>query len=126
LGTVKTFGSKRTIPIINSLMPYIQKMLENDNTDYILTNQYDRPYRDSNVFTNRWWIPMLRELKLEYRRPYNMRHTYATNMLHKELVTPVELAQLLGYANTQMIYDVYVTYLNRNLDDFDRSITVYE
>jgi integrase len=125
-GTPKTHGSKRIIPIINSLMPYIQKMYDENNTDYILTNQYDRPYIDSKVFHFRWWQPIFKELNLEYRRPYNMRHTYATNMIYKNLVTPLQLAQLLGHANTQMIYDVYVNYLNRNLDDFDRSITVYE
>ncbi|MDX1809714.1 MAG: site-specific integrase [Sulfurospirillaceae bacterium] len=124
-GTPKTYGSKRTIPIINSLMPYIQKMYEQNNTHYVLTNQYDRPYIDSKVFHFRWWQPIFKDLNLEYRRPYNMRHTYATNMLYNDLVTPLQLAQLLGHSNTQMIYDVYVTYLDRNLDDFDRSISVY-
>lgn len=124
-GTTKTYGSQRTIPIINSLMPYIQKMYDNNNTIYMLTNQYDRPYRDSHVFCTRWWKPLLKELGLDYRRIYNTRHTFATNMLYKELCTPIELSQLLGHANTQMVYDVYVAYLNRNLDNFDRSISVY-
>lgn len=54
-----------------------------------------------------------------------MRHTYATNMLYKNLVTPVELANLLGHSSTKMIYDVYVNYLNQNLDDFNRDINIY-
>jgi len=65
-------------------------------------------------------------LKLEYRRPYNTRHTYATNMLYNNLVTPVQLAQLLGHANTQMVYDVYVRYIESNYQDFDRSISIYK
>lgn len=68
---------------------------------------------------------MLNDLCLEYRRPYNMRHTYATNMLYRNLVTPVQLAQLLGHSSTKMIYEVYVQYINSKFENFDRSINVY-
>lgn len=47
-------------------------------------------------------------------------------MLYNELVSPVQLAQLLGHANTQMVYDVYVSYLDKQLDNFDNSIVVYK
>ena len=40
-----------------------------------------------------------------------MRHTYATNMLYKNLVSPTQLAKLLGHTNPKMIYDVYVKIL---------------
>lgn len=72
------------------------------------------------------WLPLLKLLELEYRRPYNTRHTYATNMLYNNLVTPVQLAQLLGHASTQMVYDVYVRYIESNYQDFDRSISIYK
>lgn len=49
----------------------------------------------------------------------------ATNMLYNDLVTPVQLAQLLGHANTQMVYDVYVNYLDSFNTNFDRSISIY-
>lgn len=54
-----------------------------------------------------------------------MRHTYATNMLYRNLVTPVQLAQLLGHSSTKMIYEVYVQYINSKFENFDRSINVY-
>jgi len=66
------------------------------------------------------------DLNIEYRRPYNARHTYATNMLYNNLVTPVQLAQLLGHANTQMVFDVYVKYLDNFNSNFDRSINIYK
>jgi len=78
------------------------------------------------VFTYKFWQPSLKELNIEYRRPYNTRHTYATNMLYNQLVSPVQLAQLLGHANTQMVYDVYVNYLEKQFDNFDNSIVVYK
>ncbi len=94
-GATKTIGSTRKIPILNALYPYILKMYENNNNTYMLTTQYDEPYRDSYTFSKRWWRPLLGELGFEYRVLYNTRHTFATNMLYRQLCTPVELAQYL-------------------------------
>ncbi|MFA6197329.1 MAG: hypothetical protein WC656_11885 [Sulfurimonas sp.] len=38
----------------------------------------------------------------------------------------VQLAQLLGHANTQMVSDVYVNYLDSFNNDFDRFIKIYK
>ena len=47
-------------------------------------------------------------------------------MLYNNLVSPVQLAQLLGHANTQMVFDVYVNYLDNFNVNFDRSISIYK
>ena len=47
-------------------------------------------------------------------------------MLYKDLITPVQLAQLLGHVNTQMVYDVYVSYIDKFNVNFDRSISIYK
>ena len=123
--TPKTRYSIREIPIIDALFPYVYSLLSLHNSDYLFVTQYNKPYIDTKVFCDHFWRPSLKELNIEYRRPYNMRHTYATNMLYRNLVTPVQLSQLLGHANTQMVFDVYVKYLEMNFNDFDRSISVY-
>lgn len=123
--TPKTRYSIREIPIIDSLYPYIKELYHLHNYKYLFITQYKKPYLDTTVFCDHFWRPSLKELNIEYRRPYNMRHTYATNMLYRNLVTPVQLSQLLGHANTQMVFDVYVKYLEMNYQDFDRSISVY-
>ena len=46
-------------------------------------------------------------------------------MLYRNLVTPVQFVQILGHANTQMVYDVYVSYVTQWYRDFDRSIEIY-
>ncbi|MDD4506694.1 MAG: site-specific integrase [Sulfurospirillaceae bacterium] len=124
-GIPKTFGSKRDIPIIDALYPYILKMYQKENDTYLLTNQYNHPYRDTHVFCVYWWKPLLQKLGIMYRRPYNMRHTFATNMLYRELCSPVELSQYLGHSSVQMIYDVYVSYIQGHFSKFDKSISVY-
>jgi len=123
--TPKTRYSVREVPILNTLYPYLEKLLHKHDHEYLLINQYKMPYRDSHVFVDKFWKPSLSKLKLQYRRLYNTRHTFATNMLYKNLVSPVQLAQILGHANTQMVYDVYVSYVNQKYDDFDRSIDLY-
>ena len=121
----KTFGSKRELPILDSLYPYIEKMYKRNNDNYMMTTQYQTPYRDTHVFAVFWWKPLLKSLGISYRRPYNMRHTFATNMLYKELCTPVELSQYLGHSSVQMIYDVYVSYIQGHFTTFDKTISIY-
>ncbi|MFA6145225.1 MAG: site-specific integrase [Sulfurimonas sp.] len=124
--TPKTRGSSRDIPILDSLFPLIESLYNLHDHDYLFKTQYNEPYRDTNVFVDRYWKPSLKSLNLEYRRPYNTRHTYATNMLYRNLVTPVELSQLLGHSNTEMVFNVYVAYLDQNYKTFDRTIEIYK
>ena len=124
--TPKTKYSIREIPIIDLLFPYLLDIHNLNDHEYLFVTQYNKPYRDTNVFNNNFWIPSLKDLGIEYRRPYNTRHTYATNMLYNNLVTPIQLAQLLGHANTEMVYNVYVNYIEQNYSNFNRSISIYK
>jgi len=124
--TPKTKYSIREIPIIELLSPYIKELYNKHDNDYLFITQYKKPYKDTTVFQEQFWKPALKELNIPYRRPYNARHTYATNMLYNNLVTPVQLAQLLGHANTQMVFDVYVNYIDSFNDNFDRFIKIYK
>lgn len=94
------------------------------SSGYLLENQYKKPYRDSQMFVDTWFV-VLKELGIKYRRPYTMRHTYATFMLTNNYVTPVMLASLLGHSTPKMIYNVYVNYVNQNLQDFNRDLKLY-
>ena len=121
----KTYGSTRDIPIIDALFPYIEKMYQRQNKDYMMVTQFGNPYHDTHIFINNWWKPLLKSLGIAYRRPYNMRHTFATNMLYRQLCSPVELSQYLGHSSTQMIYDVYVSYIEGHFLSFKTDISVY-
>jgi len=124
--TPKTRESSRDIPILDSLFPLVESLYNLHDHDYLFKTQYNEPYRDTNVFVDRYWKPSLESLGISYRRPYNTRHTYATNMLYRNLVTPVELAQLLGHSSTEMVFNVYVAYLDQNYKTFDRTIDIYK
>lgn len=71
---------------------------------------------DAKNFTNRIWKPMLEDLNIEYRRPYNTRHTTATIWLASG-ESPEWVASQMGHANTTMLFQVYsrfVPNLTRN------------
>lgn len=125
--TPKTYGSIRTIPIIDNLFPFLESKFatKTKNDIYLLETQYYKAYRDSNTFTYKFWKKTLNNLKIPYRRLYTMRHTFATNMLKNNFVTPFELASILGHTSTEMVYNVYVRYLNENYKDFKRDIKLY-
>lgn len=120
----KTIKSARRVPILNRLYDLLR--FRKFTYEYLLETQYHEPYRDCGVFLDTCWKPILKSLGIRYRRPYTMRHTYATNMLRRNLITPLELASLMGHSNTKMIYDVYVNYLNSNLSEFKRDIEIYD
>ena len=40
--------------------------------------RYDLPWDDERAFRRSFWTLILKDLGIRYRRPYNMRHTYAT------------------------------------------------
>lgn len=120
----KTIKSARRVPILNRLYDLLR--VRKFTYEYLLETQYGEPYRDCNVFLEKCWKPILKSLGIRYRRPYTMRHTYATNMLRRNLITPPELAALMGHSSVKMIYDVYVNYLNSNLNEFKRDIEIYD
>ena len=124
--TPKTKTSTREIPIIKLLKPYVIQLLSKHDNEYLFVTQYNLPYRDTHSFVENHWKPCLIELGIEYRRLYNTRHTYATNMLYKNIVTPVQLSQLLGHASTEMVFNIYVNYIDVEINNFDRSISIYE
>lgn len=59
--------------------------------------RYGKPWVDERAFRRSFWTPTLKRLGIRYRRPYNMRHTYATAMLMAGM-TPAFCAKQLGHS----------------------------
>jgi integrase len=59
--------------------------------------RYGTPWTEERAFRRSYWTPTLRRLGIRYRRPYNMRHTYATMMLMAGR-TPAWCAGQLGHS----------------------------
>lgn len=59
--------------------------------------RYGSRWEDERAFRRSFWTPILSRLGIRYRRPYNMRHSYATAMLMAGM-TPAFCARQLGHS----------------------------
>lgn len=62
-----------------------------------LDSRYGTPWTEERAFRRSYWTPTLKRLGIRYRRPYAMRHTYATAMLMAGM-TPAFCAGQLGHS----------------------------
>lgn len=69
---------------------------------------------DEQAFAKGQWKGALRKLGVRYRRPYNMRHTYATAMLMAGM-TPAFCARQLGHS-VEMFLRTYAKWLDGQRD----------
>jgi hypothetical protein len=79
-------------------------------TDVWQDPRYGVAWVDERAFRRSFWIPCLKRLGIRYRRPYNMRHTYATMMLMAGL-TPAYCARQLGHS-VEMFLRTYSRWLD--------------
>ncbi len=68
---------------------------------------YDEAWIDERAFRRSFWTPTLKVLGIRYRRPYTMRHTYATVMLMQGM-NPAFCASQLGHS-VEMFQRTYAT-----------------
>lgn len=62
------------------------------------------------AFRRSFWTPILKRLGIRYRRPYNMRHSYATAMLMAGM-TPAFCAKQLGHS-IEMFLTTYAKWMD--------------
>lgn len=113
----KTDGSQREIhmsqPVFDALTTMKPKSYDKDPANfaeqYVFATRNGNPI-DNHNFTDRVWKPLLRNLGLKYRRPYQMRHTCATLWLAAG-ESPEWIARQLGHTTTEMLFRTYSRYV---------------
>lgn len=81
--------------------------------------RYNAAWVDERAFRRSYWTPALKLLGIRYRRPYNMRHTYATAMLMAGM-TPAFCAKQLGHS-VEMFLRTYAKWVDGGQDDLEMS-----
>lgn len=107
----KTYDSARDVPMLPPVRDALldQRRKVPDGVDWVFCNRRGSPIDNQN-FTKRVWTPLLEELGLKYRRPYQTRHTAATLMLGAG-EAPEWIARVLGHTTTEMLFRVYSCYV---------------
>lgn len=77
--------------------------------ELVFTSSRGNPIDDHN-FRNRAWKSILAKVNVEYRKPYNTRHTLISHALDRGM-NPVTVAQLTGH-DVQTLYENYAGNVN--------------
>ncbi len=107
----KTYDSSRDVPMLPPVRDALldQRRRVPKGVDWVFCTRRGSPIDNQN-FTKRVWAPLLAELGLKYRRPYQTRHTAATLMLGAG-EAPEWIARVLGHTTTEMLFRVYSRYV---------------
>jgi integrase len=107
----KTEGSQRDIQMSTPVWEALQSQFKatGGKSEYVFCNLKSQPLDNKN-FSDRVWYPLLEDLELKRRRPYQMRHTAATLWLASG-EAPEWIARQLGHTSTEMLFRVYSRYV---------------
>jgi integrase len=79
--------------------------------------RHSKDWVSPEPFQRVYWAPMLKRLGIRYRRPYNMRHSYATAMLMAGM-KPAFCAKQLGHS-VEMFLRTYSKWIDGQQDDME-------
>jgi len=125
----KNDGSHREINMSQLVFNALREQyIATGKADYVFCNRKGQPLNNANL-TDRVWYPLLRNLNLDKRRPYQTRHTAATLWLASG-ESPEWIARQMGHSTTEMLFRVYSRYvpnLTRNDGSaFERLLTQHQ
>jgi integrase len=115
----RTKTSKARIVLMNSRSLAAYKRQEKHSRvageQVWLDPRYNEPIKTEETFQRVYWSRLLKRLGIRYRRPYNMRHTYATMMLMAGM-TPAFCAKQLGHS-VEMFLRTYAKWIDGAQND---------
>jgi integrase len=119
----KTAGSVRSIPLRQVVLDALDAMPARIDTQ-ILVPAVRGGYIDIERFRHREWTPALRAARLEHRRIYDCRHTFATWAI-EDGVPLWQLATIMGTSVVQ-IEDTYARWLKRTDEQLRAAFDAYD
>lgn len=122
----KTQSSMRDLPIFDSVRPFIelQRSITGDK-EYLFYSYRNLPYANTGALNQHHWYPLLDKLGLKRRRIYELRHTFATNMLNSGYFKVTEIAHLMGHTTTEYLFNVYSRYIQSEKNNLPLDKSIY-
>ena len=114
ISTPKTKSSIREIEIIDILLPYLleHKKISCNDSCYIFESSKKKPFTTSDKISIHYWKPSLKELNIEYRNLYQMRHTFASMMISNG-EDILWVANMLGHKDSTTTLEKYARYIKQ-------------
>ena len=67
-----------------------------------------------------------KKLGLKKRRLYEMRHTFATNMLNSGCYKVTDISRMMGHTTTEYLFNVYSRYIKSEQESIPLDVNVYK
>jgi len=133
INTPKTKSGIRQVPIFSPLVPFVKSQLKisrENKSIWVFQNPYTKKiFYDSKKIVPHW-RELLKKCDIEFKIPYTTRHTFITNMLNGGQFSILDIAQIVGHTNSEMIVRNYARYIKgehlkvgRNYDPFTDNST---
>lgn len=109
---LKTARSQRTVPIINTLLPYLKEQFEitGDNEYVFLTSRSKKHYHNAGKIREQIWVKALKEAKVPYRNLHQTRGTFISTLISNgEDINYV--SKIAGHENVKVTLERYSEYI---------------
>lgn len=123
----KTASSVRELPLFKDVKPFFNSQRKiSGEFEYIFIKKDGAPWADTQWISQGYWYPLLDEVGLKRRRLYEMRHTFATNMLNSGYFRVNDIAKMLGHTTTEYLFNVYSQYIESEQDEIPLNKSIYK
>jgi len=118
----KTSSGFRTIELLPQALEALQAQKEHS---YLVGNHVWLQHDTKTAFTNddqlrkRVWLKAIRKSGVQYRPPYQLRHTFASTVLSAG-ANPMWVAQQMGHADWGMIRKIYGKWIQQETSEAER------
>lgn len=118
--TAKSEASNRTVPLTPCAVSLLQSLAEGAENEYVFVN--DDGERLSYEALRYQTQCACKEAGIPYRGQHVFRHTFATNCYYKGVDIKI-LSKLLGHADTNITYNIYVNLYGDGFDEMYKALT---
>ena len=119
VGSPKTESGIRSVPIFAHVIPYIEDQMKRSKSLYLFPSSDGKCMYGADSL-KRQWRKTCDAAGVEYRKVYSTRHTFITTMLKSGMVSVLELAQMVGHANSEPIIKNYARFIKGEHLKIDR------
>ncbi|MGM0519093.1 MAG: site-specific integrase [Campylobacterota bacterium] len=124
--TPKTQRSIRSLPLFSNIKIYLESQRQiSKHLEYVFPRPNGLPWSDTQWIAQNHWYPLLYNLGFKRRRQYEMRYTFAINMLNSGHFKVTEISKMLGHTATEYLFNVYSAYIDSEKNNFSLNINNY-
>jgi integrase len=116
---LKTSKSRRIIPIISSLLPYLkaQHKLTEDREYVFITRRTQKHYHSAGKIREQIWVKTLEKAEVKYRNLHQTRGTFISTLISNgEDINYV--SKIAGHENVKVTLEKYSEYIPAPTDNF--------